>query len=224
MTPTSTHDAIGDGIPDDETVEEALLRVASAARLFRLADGRFRALVGVGDRQEIHGLKSKAFRDWLITCYLGIRGVLPSDGAIGRVLSVLETRTRFLGGGAPTGFVRVGRASETCGAGCYLDIGDDSGQAVRISAQGWAVVDRPPLLLERPEGQLPLVSPLRDGSIELLRPYVNLTDPDFHLLIGWMAAALLPEGPYPILVTHGEQGSAKSTLARIVRLLIDPQA
>ena len=81
MTPTSTHDAIGDGIPDDETMEEALLRVASAARLFRLADGRFQALVGVGDRQEIHGLKSKAFRDWLITCYLGIRGVLPSDGA-----------------------------------------------------------------------------------------------------------------------------------------------
>ncbi len=39
-----------------------------------------------------------------------------------------------------------------------------------------------------------------------------------------MAAALLPEGPYPVLVVHGEQGSAKSTLAKVIGQLIDPQA
>ena len=65
--------------------------------------------------------------------------------------------------------------------------------------------------------------PSRDGSIELLRPFVNLTDSDFLLLIGWMAAALRPAGPYPVLVIHGEQGSAKSTLAKVIRQLIDPQ-
>ena len=66
----------------------------------------------------------------------------------------------------------------------------------------------------RPGGQLPLPIPSREGSIERLRPYVNLTDRDFRLLVGWMAAVLLPEGPYPILAIHGEQGSAKSTLAK----------
>src|SRR5437868_12539524 len=39
-----------------------------------------------------------------------------------------------------------------------------------------------------------------------------------------MAAALRPVGPYPILALYGQHGSAKSTLARVVRLLIDPQA
>jgi energy-coupling factor transporter ATP-binding protein EcfA2 len=33
---------------------------------------------------------------------------------------------------------------------------------------------------------------------------------------------LRPVGPYPILVLNGEQSSGKSTLARILRLLIDP--
>ncbi len=66
--------------------------------------------------------------------------------------------------------------------------------------------------------------PKRDGSIERLHAYVNLTEPDFRLLVGWLAAALLPEGPYPVLAIHGEQGSAKSTLAKVVRLLVDPQA
>ena len=66
--------------------------------------------------------------------------------------------------------------------------------------------------------------PARDGSIDLLRPYVNLTEPDFRLMIAWLTAALRPVGPYPVLVLNGEQASGKSTLARILRLLIDPQA
>jgi hypothetical protein len=69
-----------------------------------------------------------------------------------------------------------------------------------------------------------LPMPVRDGSIELLRRYVNLTEPDFRLLITWLTAALLPVGPHPVLVLQGEQGSAKSTLAKVLRLLIDPQA
>src|SRR6185295_4626978 len=65
--------------------------------------------------------------------------------------------------------------------------------------------------------------PLRGGSIERLRAYVNLGEEDYRLLVGWMATALLPNGPYPILAVHGEQGSTKSTLVRVIRRLIDPQ-
>jgi hypothetical protein len=43
-------------------------------------------------------------------------------------------------------------------------------------------------------------------------------------LIGWLTAALRPTSPHPILVITGEQGSAKSTLAHICRLLVDPHS
>ena len=68
------------------------------------------------------------------------------------------------------------------GENCYLDVGDSAGRAIRINAREWTVVDRPPVHFRRPAGQLPLPIPSRDGSIELLRPYVNLTEPDFRLL------------------------------------------
>jgi len=55
-----------------------------------------------------------------------------------------------------------------------------------------------------------------------LKKYVNVEPADLPLLIGWLTAALRPMGPHPILVITGEQGSAKSTLARVCRLLIDP--
>jgi hypothetical protein len=65
--------------------------------------------------------------------------------------------------------------------------------------------------------------PERGGSIELLRPYLNVPESEFRLVAPWLAAALRPNGPYPVLVVTGEQGSAKSTLARVLSELIDPQ-
>ena len=139
------------------------------------------------------------------------------------VLSPQSKPPRFEGG-MPAIYVHVGRDGEGSGADIYLDLGDSAGRAVKINAREWEVVARPPIHFRRPGGLLPLQEPSHDGWIELLRSYVNVSEPEFRLLIGWMAAALLPEGPYPILAIHGEQGSAKSTLARVVRGLIDPQA
>jgi hypothetical protein len=64
--------------------------------------------------------------------------------------------------------------------------------------------------------------PDRDGSIDWLRRYVNLSESDFRLMVTWLTAVLRPVGPYPILVLNGEQAAAKSTLAKVLRLLIDP--
>jgi hypothetical protein len=84
-------------------------------------------------------------------------------------------------------------------------LGDSSRAAIEVSARGWLVVDRPGAQFWRPKGMLPLPVPRRDGSIDLLRPYLNLSEDHFRLLIVWLTAALLPEGPYPILSLHGEQ-------------------
>ena len=200
-----------------------LLRLSACAQFFRSADGRFFAQVPVGDRLEIFGLRSAAFRDWLVDGYVNSQPEAPSDWAVRRATSVLEARARFQTR-VPEIFVRVGRNSIGDDDAYFLDLGDPSGAAIEIRAAGWSVVDRPGVHFRRPHGQLPLPVPSRDGSIELLRRYVNVSDAGFTLLVAWLTAALRPVGPYPILVLTGEQGSGKSTLARILRFLIDPQA
>ena len=50
-----------------------------------------------------------------------------------------------------------------------------------------------------------------------------MADSDFHLLVAWLAFALRPTGPYPVLILHGNQASAKTTLVKVIRQLIDPQ-
>jgi hypothetical protein len=71
----------------------------------------------------------------------------------------------------------------------------------------------------------PLPRPERGGQLEELRQFLNLDQerPDeWILVIGFLLAALRPHSQYFVLVVHGEQGTGKSSLVRLLRTLIDP--
>ncbi len=69
----------------------------------------------------------------------------------------------------------------------------------------------------------PLPAPVRGGSVEALRAFLNVGgDSDFVLVVAWTLAVLREKGPYPVIVLSGEQGSAKSTFCAILRALLDP--
>jgi hypothetical protein len=131
---------------------------------------------------------------------------------------VLEGKAVFEGDAFPV----YTRLAEHNGA-IYLDLGNAIWQAVEITPHGWQVIGTPPVKFRRAAGMLPLPEPVRGGTLAALRPFVNVgSEADWRLLVTWLVATLRPTGPYPVLVVHGEQGSAKSTLGRVLRALVDP--
>ena len=105
----------------------------------------------------------------------------------------------------------------------YLDLGDVSWQAVEFTADGWRIIDNPMVRFHRSKGMLSLPPPVRGGRIEELKKFLNLrTTEDWVLFITDVLAALFSRGPYPVLALHGEAGSAKTTVSRIHRKMIDP--
>jgi len=104
----------------------------------------------------------------------------------------------------------------------YLDLRDPKWRAVVVRGSGWEIVSHPPVRFRRASGLRPLPVPIRGESLDLLRNHVTAQGDDYLMLVTWLAAALRPRGPYPILALTGEQGSSKSTLARVLRLLCDP--
>jgi hypothetical protein len=106
---------------------QVLSRLASSAKLFRSADGRFCAQVPVGDRLEIYGLKSAAFRDWLIDGFLIDQPEPPSNWATRRVVGMLEARARF-NTGIPEVFIRIGQDGDGGDSPYFLDLVDPSGR------------------------------------------------------------------------------------------------
>jgi DNA polymerase-1 len=72
---------------------------------------------------------------------------------------------------------------------------------------------------------LPLPAPERGGTLDGLRPFVNVADDrSWLLLLGWLVAAYRRRGPFPALALCGEQGSCKTTLGRLLQQLVDPSA
>jgi len=107
----------------------------------------------------------------------------------------------------------------------YVDLCDDEWRVVEISvsARTFRVLDDSPVRFVRAQGMLALPVPEHGGNLLALRQLLNLADDgDWALVLAWLVAALRPTGPYPILLVHGEQGTAKSMLVRIIRRFVDP--
>src|SRR6266849_5154985 len=71
-----------------------------------------------------------------------------------------------------------------------------------------------------------LPAPEAGGLIEQeLCDLVNVRDEgDFVLIVAWLVGCFSPRGPYPILAVSGEQGTAKSTVCKLLRRLTDPSS
>jgi hypothetical protein len=206
---------VGGGRP---TQADILLDLAQTAKLFHAPDGTGFADLDINGHRETWPIRSKGFRRWLARCFFETTQGAPSSEALQSALSVIEAKAHF---DAPERVVhiRVGGL----GGKLYLDPGDATWRAVEIDAAGWQVIDNPPVRFRRAAGMQPLPVPVTGGSIDFLRPFLNVkSDSDFVLVVAWALASLRDRGPYPVIALSGEQGSAKSTFSKILRSLLDP--
>ena len=174
----------------------------------------------VTGHRETCAVDSDYFRYWLTEQYAEQTGDTPGGEALNAAINRILAKARFGGQRRPV-FIRCGVAEDRQ----YLDLCDEMWQCVEISKDGWRVISsaNSPVRFRRYLAMDVLPTPARGGDIEALRPYVNVSsDEDFVLLVAWLLAALRSSGPYPVLVLSGEPGSAKSTVAKILRALADP--
>lgn len=200
---------------------------SQSSRLVRLANERYRFLRGEDGRTYATlrdgpsiaiSLRGRdALRKHLAGVFYATQGVVPGGSALNDALTVLEGQADDA---APEQVgLRVALAGPHAVA---LDLGGEDGRSVVLDPTGWRIVDRSPVLFRRSALTAPLPEPARGGTIDRLRGLLNVDEARFRLVVAWLVAALLPDIPHPILVLTGEQGTAKSTAARLVVSLVDP--
>jgi Bifunctional DNA primase/polymerase, N-terminal len=197
-----------------------LFALAEGIRLFHTADHEAFAEVKRERKVEalvIRGSDSPFAKSLAHRYYLAF-GVPPKPTELAGVLQVFEARALFDGDERAL-FTRVAHR----GAATYLDLADEKRLVIRITAKGWKLVTTNRISFLRRRGHVALPLPTRGGSLDELRDLLGISDDrDWRLIASWLVFALNPKGPYPLLEFSGEQGTAKSTITRLIKNVLDP--
>lgn len=208
-----------DGAPKRRPrASEALLDLAGDAEFWCDEDGQSYATFRDGGAWQTHRIDSRRFARYVTTRAIIRDGLTPAA-------NVLDELLRHFDGLAAISNVTKSPALRVASLGnrSYVDLADGAWRAIEIDAEGWRIVDRSPVPFVRKTSMRALPVPEEGFEIDVLRSFVRFaTDDDFVLFCLWLVAALLPTGPYPILVFGGEQGVGKSVVTELARSLVDP--
>ncbi|MCL4308062.1 MAG: hypothetical protein M1126_01675 [Candidatus Thermoplasmatota archaeon] len=206
--------------PVRESQAQALVRIGREAELFRDPEGDLYATFCSANVRETCRLRSAEFRRYLTRRFFQERRRGPSADAIAEAKATLEAiadssdEIRAVA-------LRVGLHD----GDLYIDLGDSTRKAVRVTAYSWEVIEDPPVRFVRGRSSAALPLPRHGGSLTDLLPFLHARDPTeahFVLSVAWLLGAFHPNGPYPILAIDGEQGAGKTEATRWLKSLSDP--
>ena len=176
-----------------------------------------------GEHRETHRLRSKSFNLWLRLLYYAEKNGAPSSEAMASAVKTLMAKAHFDGDRRDV-YLRTAPLDGKI----YFDMCDPLWRAIEIDADGFRVLDDPPVHFRRESGMLALPSPSTidpKKGIERLREVLRLRDKrDFVVIVAWLLAALAGRSPYAVLAFLGEPGATKTSAAYAVRSIIDPNA
>jgi hypothetical protein len=202
-----------------KTIAEHLISIGKTAALWHspAPDTIAYADVTVENYRHTYRIKGTDFKRWLSRQLYEQTEQAANSEALTSALNVLEGEALFAGAEMNI-FTRV-----ACYQGrFYLDLGTSDWSAVEYAADGWRVVQQPPVRFSRSRCSAALPIPTRGGNLMQLFDLINASEEDRPLILGFLLKCLMPDGTEPILILYGEQGSGKSAAAESLKRLIDP--
>lgn len=197
---------------------DRLVGYVEDAELFHTADGKAHATFEVDGHRETWPVGSRRFEKFLRGMFFRDTRKAPATQALKDAMDTIAARAVFEGAEEEV-FTRVARGE----GAVYVDLCNDRWEALEITTEGWRVVSDPPVKFVRSKYSAALPHPQAGGSLEDLGRFLRVKNrKDYVLVVAWLLGAFNPEGPYVILQVNGEQGSAKSTLVRLLVSLVDP--
>ena len=169
-----------------------------------------------GNHHEHWKLDSKGFKEWLFfKAYTELNITLRSE-SINTIANVLSGKAQFSGQEKKV-FKRIGNDE----SGYWIDLCDSEWRAILITANGWKIVNNPPIIFCRTQSMRPLPIPQTGGNVDLLWQFTNIPEADRRLVLAWILECYRCDTPYPVLELIGEQGSAKSSTQRALIPITD---
>ena len=199
--------------------------------LFKDQFGKLFAYVKIKDEHyEVMSLSSHKFEIYLLKIFLDKFKIILSKEERNDIIDYLQAKAEF-NGIIKRLELRVAKTDDDNNT-FYYDLTNNDGSVIKITAEGWTIEKTAPILFRRYTGtQLPQVTPIsttdENGSI-LLDKFIallNIKNEDLKLLLKcYIISLFIPDISKPSDILHGEQGSAKSSLQELIKMLVDPSS
>ena len=189
------------------------------AYFFKDPDSRAFAKIMKGEhREELYPLKSSSFEDWLSAINFKVFEEVATSKLKSDATEFLEGETKFSGKTHEVGLRVMGNEEYI-----EIDLGDKGWNSIYITKDNWRIRKHKKYFYRNKSMKF-LPVPSRDQlDKDWAGNIFNFSGNSQSMLImGWLIGCFMPEGPKPMLVIQGEQGSGKSFLASMLRSLVDP--
>jgi hypothetical protein len=176
------------------------------------------AVVNNAGVRQVYSITSKSFMDWVTSKYYAAKKCALSDASLRTVISTLSGKAVYEGETVDI-YTRIAKTEE----GYWLDLCNDKWEAVLINKTGWKVhsgISVP--LFCRSNSMLAIPTPTHSCSLEELWKLVNIPEEHRLMVVAWLLECLRADTPHVVMEFVGEQGSAKSTTQKLLKMLIDP--
>jgi hypothetical protein len=217
----------GKGGKDEESYLIELVLGTRGGKTFLDAQGRPFISFILGGKSLLYQIEDEGFQVWLRSQAKESGRKFPSDTTVKNVVAYLKHNAQEARRVEQV-YYRVAPYLDptTQENKILLDLGAPDQKYVEIGPKDWEIKGGMcPVHFHREAGMRPLPIPKQDGSLRELQGLLNLKEEEnFKKVAGWLLASLNPGIPYPVLVISGPEGSAKSTMARELRNLVDPHS
>jgi len=200
-----------------KTKSTVLIEIANKHELFHDPTGEGYATISINGHKETWPIKSKVFKDHLADQYFMLTEAGVSRNIIADATDTLRGQARVRGERH-----EVHRRVAALDGKIYIDLCDHCWRVVEVTKNGWQILDDSPVKFLRSPNSTSLPLPEYGGSIDDLWPLMNVRVEDRPLVFAFLVRALQPKPPFFVICIVGEQGTGKSFITELLRVLCDP--
>lgn len=173
----------------------------------------------VGEIKQTFPVRGREFRQIVHKTLYALTGKSQLKDLVTNMIELLEIEA--LEARQDKVFIRVALHGDAI----YIDLCNQAGEQVKITSLGVEIISsaQSPVNFIKTPRLKELPRPVNGGSLDRLLNYIHLESWDDYVLVtAWLVMVFNPNGPYPILVVQGEQGSGKTICCKFLRDLTDP--
>jgi hypothetical protein len=196
--------------------------------LFKDEFGTPYSLLQVDNHYEVLGIDGNKFERFLSKLYYDNNDKRTANAeSINNAIRTLGAKAIFEGKTIPL-YLKTAWSQDKDSV--YYDLSDDKRRCVKITkGEGWKIIDNQfEVLFKRFGHQSAQPEPLNEYDTKIMDDFVNslnIKNEKHKLLVKvWVISLLIPEIAHTILLPYGEKGSAKSTLLKKIKMVIDPSS